>query len=258
MTSESDNVQGPRERSSSAYALLFTPSEQRARLRALLAFRREIDDTLFAVEDAGVARLKRAWWGEEIGRLASGEARHPVTLALSPARPTLVRSLGRYLAAADAWPEASGTGIDFFDFCAATGGSLAEASGALTAPSPDTDHQAASAAARDLGTAIRSIVLLRLARIAPAVRGVLSGDELCRDDQQPALKRAADIYQHAIRTMPADTRDDFRPLVVLASLYRRLGDKMAKSPPDAFVELAAPAKLWTAWSAARSVRKQPA
>lgn len=254
MTPESDNFEGPRDRSSSAYALLFAPPELRTRLRALLAFRREIDDTLFTVEEPGVARLKRAWWGEEIARLASGEARHPITRALSPARPGLTRCLGRYLAAADSWSDASGAGIDFFSFCAATGGSLAEASVSPTAP--DSDGHAASAAARDLGTAIRSTALLRMGRVAPAIRRVLAGDDLCRDDQQPALEFSANMHTRGIDTMPADARDDFRTLIVLASLYRRLLEKMTATGPDVYVELTAPAKLWTAWSTARSIRKQ--
>jgi phytoene synthase len=65
------------------YSLVFAaPSERRASyaLHALLA---EIDAIPRTCSDRGVARVKLAWWREELARLLAGQARHPVTRSLA-------------------------------------------------------------------------------------------------------------------------------------------------------------------------------
>ncbi len=66
------------------YSLLFLAPEKRRALTAFHALCRELDDVADDCRDAQVARLKLAWWGEEIDRLFAGAARHPVGRALAP------------------------------------------------------------------------------------------------------------------------------------------------------------------------------
>jgi phytoene synthase len=70
--------------SSFYYSFRFLPPERRRALTALYAFCREVDDVVDEVTDPGVARLKLAWWRNEIAALFGGSPRHPVAQALSP------------------------------------------------------------------------------------------------------------------------------------------------------------------------------
>lgn len=70
--------------SSFYYSTLFLPATKRESITALQACFREIADIIDECQDAAVARIKLAWWHEEIGRAFSGTARHPVGKALQP------------------------------------------------------------------------------------------------------------------------------------------------------------------------------
>lgn len=69
--------------SSFYYSFLFLPPPQRRAITALYAFCREVDDIVDAQIEPAVARIKLAWWREEIGRLFDSEPQHPVTRALA-------------------------------------------------------------------------------------------------------------------------------------------------------------------------------
>lgn len=65
------------------YCLLFYPQLLKKSLHALHAFAIEIGDILVECSDPGVARIKLHWWHEEIQRIYSGQARHPVGMAVT-------------------------------------------------------------------------------------------------------------------------------------------------------------------------------
>ena len=69
--------------SSFYYSFLFLPPERRRAITALYAYCREVDDVVDECTDAGVARIKLAWWREEVGKLYAGNPHHPVTQALA-------------------------------------------------------------------------------------------------------------------------------------------------------------------------------
>ncbi len=69
--------------SSFYYSFLFLPPERRRAITALYAYCREVDDVVDECTDAGVARVKLAWWRDEIGKLYDGKPQHPVTQALA-------------------------------------------------------------------------------------------------------------------------------------------------------------------------------
>ena len=70
--------------SSFYYSFLFLPPERRRAITALYAFCREVDDTVDEASDQSVARIKLAWWRNEVTQMYSGTPTHPVMLALKP------------------------------------------------------------------------------------------------------------------------------------------------------------------------------
>jgi hypothetical protein len=113
-------------------ALQFVPAPQR-RLAALwCALCHELDETVFDLSDAGVAKIKLAWWGEELTHAAQGEARHPLVHELFQHAP--VRDL-----AAVRWAEWARNGL---------GALLDESTPADTAAMLARHHSYAGATAR--------------------------------------------------------------------------------------------------------------
>ena len=70
--------------SSFYYSFLFLPPERRRAITALYAFCREVDDVVDETADENLARIKLAWWRNEIGQMFRGNPQHPVTRALAP------------------------------------------------------------------------------------------------------------------------------------------------------------------------------
>src|SRR6266853_5931543 len=69
--------------SSFAYTFHFLPTPRRHAITALYAFCREVDDVVDEITDPAVARMKLAWWRNEIARVFGGKHQHPVALALA-------------------------------------------------------------------------------------------------------------------------------------------------------------------------------
>ena len=69
--------------SSFYYSFLFLPPAQRRAITALYAFCREVDDVVDECSDPNVARMKLAWWRNEISGVYGGTPQHPVALALA-------------------------------------------------------------------------------------------------------------------------------------------------------------------------------
>lgn len=65
------------------YAALFLTEEEKSRLFSLHALAAELADVPRAAADPGVARIKLAWWREEIARLAGGRPQHPIVIAVA-------------------------------------------------------------------------------------------------------------------------------------------------------------------------------
>src|SRR5260221_14773619 len=70
--------------SSFYYSFLFLPPERRRAITALLAFCSEVGDVVDECTDVGVARVKLAWWRNEVASMYDGSPQHPVAQALVP------------------------------------------------------------------------------------------------------------------------------------------------------------------------------
>jgi phytoene synthase len=65
------------------YALLFLPTPDRASLAALYTLREEVRGSIEHSNEASVAHARLAWWRDEILRIGTPAAAHPVARALS-------------------------------------------------------------------------------------------------------------------------------------------------------------------------------
>jgi len=64
------------------YATLFHTAGERRDLYALFALRAEILRIVAGTPDAVVAAMRRSWWSDELARVATRQARHPVGMEL--------------------------------------------------------------------------------------------------------------------------------------------------------------------------------
>jgi phytoene synthase len=64
------------------YATLFHAPEERRALNALFALRAEIMRIAAGTPDAAVIAMRRSWWADELARLRTRQARHPIGLEL--------------------------------------------------------------------------------------------------------------------------------------------------------------------------------
>lgn len=69
--------------SSFYYSFLFLPTNQRQAITAVYAFCREVDDIVDECSELQIAVTKLQWWHDEVERIFSNKAQHPVGLALS-------------------------------------------------------------------------------------------------------------------------------------------------------------------------------
>lgn len=66
------------------YRLLFLPAAQREPAMALYAFWLEVREINDECADPEIARVKLAWWHEEVQRMYACQPRHPLACALAP------------------------------------------------------------------------------------------------------------------------------------------------------------------------------
>jgi len=68
------------------YASYKLPADQRDALRAIQALHVELDNVLHTIVEPHVAKARLDWWREELGRVETGGATHPISRALTQAR----------------------------------------------------------------------------------------------------------------------------------------------------------------------------
>ena len=248
------------------YSLLFLPPASRTALIALHALRRELDDIADECTDPGVARLKFAWWQEELANLFQGRARHPVTLLLAPVvrRLALPRdALHELLKAAETRlpPVRYARFNDLLEHARRTGGAMAALVAAALGGEPAT--------ARALGTAFELAELLYdlglharrdrlplpledLARFNIPVADILHGKENQAFHKFMAFEadRAETLLRESLQALMPGNRRTLLPLriqahIALATLAaaRRQGYTVLQQRPT----LMPLHLLWIAW-----------
>ena len=256
--------------SSFYYSFRFLPPERRRAIIALYAFCREVDDVVDEVSDPGVARLKLAWWRNELAAVFGGTPRHPVALALAPTVAAFQLPQEYFQAVID------GMTMDldrnrYLDFAALERycHCVAGVVGLMAAEIFGYVEPATRAYARDLGVAFQLTNIIRdVGEDARRGRIYLPQDELQSHGvaaadifqrrvtpaftalmaQQSARARA--FYARALTVLPAADRRAQRPGLVMAAIYQAL---LLRIERDGFyvldrrIALTPLAKAWIAW-----------
>lgn len=235
--------------SANYFAHLFAPEASRDAVGAALAYEHELLTT--SLGDSGAAAsAKLTWWGEELQRLAGGEARHPLTQALST---TIEDSEGLARLMAEQ-----------------LGAAMELARGQL--PADDTElihhlqhrHGAASVLlARAGGADSTSDAFARHLGVANGFVDVLAmqaaghgGAVLASPEALPATglaERADFCWSQAASATPADALPYLRSVAVLSALQRHSLQRLARQDYTGRVietGMAGLSRLFTAWRAA--------
>lgn len=256
--------------SSFYYSFLFLPAERRQAITALYALCREVDDVVDEVRDPAVARVKLAWWHEELERMFAGAPQHPVTRALAPA-------LARYDLPREPFLELlQGMAMDLDPLLYPDLSSLetychrvAGVVGLLSARIFGHREAATLEYAHELGIAFQLTNILRdVGEDARRGRVYLPGDamaaagtsarEVLQLRDTPALRQVlrdlADTararYARALAALPEVDRRPQRPGLIMAAIYRTLLEEIASEDFAVMhqrIALTPLRKLWLAW-----------
>lgn len=260
--------------SSFYYSFLFLPPERRRAITALYAYCREVDDVVDECADPGVARTKLAWWREEVSRIYTGKAQHPVARALADVVGTFDITREQLLTVID------GMAMDLeynrypdFDtlktYCHRVAGIVGLMSARIFGyTDPRTlDYAAELGLAFQLTNIIRDVgedarrnrVYLPLDELAQAgieVSQVVHGSAeiQMRDAFHKLMERQVDralaTYASAFTKLPAADRKAQLPGIIMAAIYRTLLEEIRADGCRVLTQrtsLTPLRKLWIAW-----------
>lgn len=265
--------------SSFYYSFLFLEPARRRAITALYAFCREVDDAVDDATQPEIARIKLAWWRDELGRLFRGAPSHPVSRALQPA----VNAHG--LAERHFLEVIAGMEMDLaqqryarFDELKTYCARVASAVGLLSAAIFGYSDARTLHFAHDLGMAFQLTNIIRdvgedarrgriylpqedLERFGVAAADILNARDSAAFGALMAFEaqRAREYYDAALAALPEADRWPQLPSLVMLTIYRTLLDEIAH---DGFQvlrhKIAIPPmrKLWLAWNTRRRERRR--
>lgn len=256
--------------SSFYYSFRLLPENRRRAITALYAFCREADDIADECSDANLARIKLAWWRNEIDALYKGRPTHPVTRALEAgvADFDLPRELFLEILDGMEMDVSNARYADFSEltlYCHRVAGVVGELSARIFG---HTQRRTLDYAHK-LGLALQLTNILRdVGEDALRGRLYLPLDELARFDLTPddilgrranprfhalmefQYQRARQTYHEALALLPREDRKAQRAGLAMAAIYSALLDEIRR---DGFqvlkhrVALTPLRKLWLAW-----------
>lgn len=264
--------------SSFYYSFLFLPPNQREAITALYAFCREVDDVVDDCSNQEIARKKLDWWKEEVHRLFTNCAQHPVGKALQPAKDQFNLPQEYFLEIID------GMEMDLEISRYHTFNELAlychRAAGVVGVLSAEIfgykDHHTLDYA-HNLGVAFQLTNILRDIR-EDALRGriYIPFDELqqyavtpeelslgvtsdrCKKLFAHQAKRARQYYETAFTKLPDIDRFSQRSGIIMAKIYRTLLEEIEQDDYRVLehrIKLTPLRKLWMAWKTMRHEKK---
>lgn len=252
------------------FGVLFLPRAQRTALAPLYAFWEEVREIRDECSDADVARVKLAWWHEELHETFGGNPRHPVTVALFPALRArrlssqpffeIIEALGRPIVQ----PEFTGY-ADLLDYARRGRGALEELAAQIGADAP------VAGVVRELGARLEIAALLRRAG-ADAQRGrcYLPQEDCTRfgigvsdlsgatTKAQALLRFEADRLERDVRENLTESAERQTALAIAAQLALATLKRIRVNPEQALrtgVSLTPLRQLWIAWRTARRSRR---
>lgn len=264
--------------SSFYYSFLFLPGAQRRAITALYAFCREVDDVVDMTNEPEIARVKLNWWREEIGRLYSDQAQHPVTRALSSVIENYDLPEEQFLEIIDGMEmdldqHRYASFKDLMLYCYR----VASVVGLLAAEIFGYQDRQTLKYAHDLGIAFQLTNIVRdVYEDARRGRIYLPLDELQRfgveerdilnQNETPAFhalmrfqaERAKQYYNQALSHLPDSDRHKQRCGLIMAAIYRATLEEIER---DGFhvlqhrISLTPLRKLWLAWKTSFQTRR---
>jgi phytoene synthase len=258
--------------SSFYYSFMFSPKAKREAITALYAFCREVDDVVDECKEASVARIKLAWWRNEIHGLYLGNPQHPVSKALVGPINTYHLDQEHFIEIID------GMEMDldqnrYADFkqlqlyCYR----VASVVGLLSVQIFGFTNRKTLKYAHDLGMAFQLTNIIRdVGEDARRNRIYLPMDELAKfgvkesdilhghlsENLQKLLdfqiERAESFYDRALKALPTEDKKQQRTGLIMAAIYRTLLREIKTSGSQqvlhARISLTPLRKLYLAWS----------
>ncbi len=256
--------------SSFYYSFLFLPPQRRRAITAFYAFCREVDDVVDECTDPDVARSTLAWWHAEVAAIYTGQARHPVALALAALLPAF-RIREEHLHEIIDGMQMDLTKHRYRDFaelkpyCHRVAGVVglvsAEIFGYTNARTLDYAENLGMAfqltnIIRDVGEDARRdrvyLPLDELAQFNVSVADILHARHSDAFEQLMRFQteRALGYYREALRLLPAEDRRAQRAGLVMAAIYQTLLDEIRADGMRVLnqrTSLTPLRKLWIAW-----------
>lgn len=256
--------------SSFYYSFLFLPQEQRRAIIALYAFCREVDDVVDECSDAAVARMKLAWWRQEVAAAFHGSPQHPVARALAEVSARFDLPEARLNDIIDGMQmDLERNRYPSFDALRPYCHRVAGVVGLLSAGIFGYRDTATLDYAATLGTAFQLTNIIRdVGEDARRNRIYLPLDELARHGVSESdilqaretggfralmefqIERALGYYRDAFARLPAADRRSQRAGIVMAAIYRTLLEEIRRDGCHVLtrrVSLTPIRKLWIAW-----------
>ncbi len=264
--------------SSFYYSFMFLPQNQRRAIIAIYAFCREVDDVVDECSDVDIARTKLIWWRDEIERLFSGEAKHPVTQAL-------VKVIEQYSIPQEYFCEViDGMEMDLdydsypsFKELSLYCHRVASIVGLISVEIFGYKNRKTMKYAHDLGMAFQLTNILRdVYEDAERGRLYIPLDELEKfnitlddivnrrmSENMKALfvyqaDRAMNYYESAFEQLPDEDRYTQRSGVIMAAIYKTLLEEIKADGYEVLkhrIKLTPIRKLWIAWKTSRKEKK---
>lgn len=263
---------------SSYYSFLFLSEERRRAVTALNAFSREVGDIVVRDLEPQIARARLDWWLEEIDRLYSDKANHPVTRALSEwihhyeiPRTSLEEVIAGMKMDLDYDAYPSFTELSLYCY------RVASVVGLIAAKIFGYEDKATERYANDLGLGFQLTNILRdIHKDALRGRVYIPLDELkrfgvepealtqsCTNESIRALlkfqaERAWTYYERAMNHLPSVDRYSQRSGLIMADIHRSLLKEIERDGYRILehrIKLTPIRKFWIAWRVVRRERK---
>jgi len=246
--------------------------QPRTAIMALYAFCREVDDIVDECKEPDLARIKLAWWQEEIGRLFDGTPQHPVGKALAPTVAVHGLPQSQFLeiiagCEMDLLQNRYARWQDLDVYCDRVAGAV----GRLSARIFGEVNEATLDYATLLGRALQYTNIIRdvgddarrgriyipaeaLHQFGVDAAGILRFEHSAAFQTVMAdmARRAHNLYDQALARLPRDQRSAQRPGLIMAAIYRellRLVESESFRVLNQRISVAPARKLWLAWKA---------
>lgn len=252
------------------YCVLFLDPLRRGAVTAVQALCIELKQAVARTADENAARIKLAWWRDEIGLMRTQTPRHPVTRALMP----IAREHPHVAPLLEALVDAAEVDLmqtRYLDFkaleqyCALSGGSASECAAIIAGGADETVRRAMRSAGlalclisiiRNVGEHARSgrvyLPVNELQQFNVPVADVLNArySDNFRSMMAFQSARAQTLLDVALNELPRPQRKSQRTLLIAAAIYRALLEEIRADGFRVLHERASLTpirKLWLAW-----------